>query len=381
MHELDKRSRMAKYLPIVGMIWLVALVCFVWGAAMVRYQIFPYRTLKPILKEIVAFWRGHPLDKRPSGQRLWAGLTVDPFAFAMTPSAFPMELQLRPVDTSFYQGPNVQFLDNAQYYSDGSLKEYFLIYGSFGFEDTNWGAILVSYEGQVLRTWSIKPDEEEYEYPGPHIGLALSKTGDLATNKNGVLTSYSWCGKKNWEAEWKKQPERHDFDSVLGYDYHHDITYHEGRFYSFLGPEIVSVDEKTGNIIERIHAVDLIRWARDQDLTIFDARFKKDYTPNELNKENLANLTIWDPFHLNKVDVLSHDLASSFDIFEKGDMLVSMRELNLVFILRPKTSKILWYRYGLTSRQHDATFQRGYISIFEITIHLRIREAAHGSLH
>jgi len=30
---------MKKYLPILGMIWLTALACFIWGAAMVYYDI------------------------------------------------------------------------------------------------------------------------------------------------------------------------------------------------------------------------------------------------------------------------------------------------------------------------------------------------------
>jgi len=30
-----------KYLPILGIIWLTALASFIWGAAMVYYDIFP----------------------------------------------------------------------------------------------------------------------------------------------------------------------------------------------------------------------------------------------------------------------------------------------------------------------------------------------------
>jgi len=76
-------------------------------------------------------------------------------------------------------------------------------------------------------------------------------------------------------------------------------------------------------------------------------------------------MMVGDPFHPNKVDVLPQDLADSFDGFEAGDLLISLRNLNLIFVFRPKTSEILWYRYGLTSFQHDATFQRGYIAVFD----------------
>ncbi len=357
---------MKKYLPVFGIIWLTALACFAWGAAMVYYDVFPSRLLKPPFKQIIAFWKGHPADERSLAQRLRAELTADPLAFTLKPSPFPIELRFRPVDTSSYRGPAIQFPENARYYSDTDRteKEYFLIYGGFAFEDAIWGAILISTEGQVLRGWAIKPQK-----PGPtdgQIGLALSATGDLATNATGVLTSYSWCGGKNWEAEWEEKPVQYRV-VFPQYGYHHDITYHQGRFYTFLGPEIVSVDENTGDILERIHAADLIRWARDQDLAIFDARFKMwiEMGFKGLTKDNLVDMTVTDPFHLNKVDVLSRELADSFDDFEEGDLLVSVRSLNLIFVLRPKTSEILWYRYGLTSLQHDATFQRGYVAVFD----------------
>lgn len=126
---------------------------------MVDYDIFPARLLKPPLKQIIAFWKGHLADKRSPVQRLWDGLVFNPFTFAANPSPFPMQLQFRPVDTSSYRGPNVRFLDQARYYSDTSREEYFLIYGSFVFENTHWGAILISTEGRILRGWSIKPQE------------------------------------------------------------------------------------------------------------------------------------------------------------------------------------------------------------------------------
>lgn len=94
---------MKKYLPILGMIWLTALACFTWGAAMVHYDIFPARLLKPPIKQIIAFWKGHPADKRSPVQRLWDELMFNPFTFAANPSPFPMQLRFRPVDTSSWE--------------------------------------------------------------------------------------------------------------------------------------------------------------------------------------------------------------------------------------------------------------------------------------
>jgi len=67
----------------------------------VDYDIFPARLLKPSLKQIIAFWKGHLADKRSPVQRLWDGLMFNPFTFAANPPPFPMQLQFRSVDTSF----------------------------------------------------------------------------------------------------------------------------------------------------------------------------------------------------------------------------------------------------------------------------------------
>ena len=275
----------------------------------------------------------------------------------MNPSPFPLKVPLSPVDTSTYRGPNIESLDQARYYSDTSRKDYFLIYGSFAFEDTHWGAILISPAGRIVRGWSIKP--QEYTWLDGDIGLSLSKTGDLVTNTYGVLTSYSWCGEKKWEADLIKLSalDSRAPPSRFHRYYHHDITYNAGKFYTFYGLEIVSIDENTGDVIDRTHLLELIRWAKDQDLAILDVFTSVDAYPSNSTQAELL--------YFNKVDVLSRNLADSFDDFEAGDILISVRNLNLVFVFRPEASEILWYRYGLTSSQHDATFQRGYIAVFD----------------
>lgn len=44
---LTRDESCGEVLPILGMIWLTALACFIWDAAMARYDIFPARLLKP----------------------------------------------------------------------------------------------------------------------------------------------------------------------------------------------------------------------------------------------------------------------------------------------------------------------------------------------
>jgi hypothetical protein len=73
-----------------------------------------------------------------------------------------------------------------------------------------------------------------------------------------------------------------------------------------------------------------------------------------------ANM-IWDGqiLHLNKVAEVKSAVARDFPMFEAGDLALSIRELNLLMIIDPHTSKIKWWRVGPWLRQHDPEFKPG----------------------
>jgi Arylsulfotransferase (ASST) len=70
--------------------------------------------------------------------------------------------------------------------------------------------------------------------------------------------------------------------------------------------------------------------------------------------------------HLNKIDVLSRRLAPRFPMFSTGDVLISLRNLNLLVVFSPESLKVKWHRTGPWLRQHDAEFTAdGLISVFD----------------
>jgi len=59
-----------------------------------------------------------------------------------------------------------------------------------------------------------------------------------------------------------------------------------------------------------------------------------------------------DPFHTNKASPLPQELAAAFPMFEAGDLLVSIRHLNAVFVIDPETRAVKRAYAGPFVRQH-----------------------------
>lgn len=69
--------------------------------------------------------------------------------------------------------------------------------------------------------------------------------------------------------------------------------------------------------------------------------------------------------HLNKVGELGSDIAGDFPAFAAGDLLLSIRELNMLLVVDPATKRIKWWKVGPWVRQHDPDFEAGgRISVF-----------------
>ncbi|ADM09164.1 hypothetical protein PB2503_05452 [Parvularcula bermudensis HTCC2503] len=345
----------------VGLCGLSALVLgALWGIGASRWGWFP----GPAVGELRAVIVGVSTDDRDLMLRMNT-LTFAPFRYpGEAESTFLPLADLSPMRLAPDAAGDVPRIDgNLTYRAPGSTDHY-LVYGSFWFAEqkANWGTILIDDQGQLARGWAFEPDS--YDFHGGHIGLALAPDGTVATNAHGVLMAKSWCGAPLWQADRPRPtdgpPRPHD--AVDGHDWHHDISVGGGRFWTFRGTTIMGVDISTGAIIDEIPVTDVMAWGRRQGLHLLDSR-RRDV--EAITQTNLAERFIFDPFHFNKVDYLEEDEAAAHPDFEVGDLLISARELNLVFVIRPAEERIVWWRYGLTMRQHDPTFTDQGIEVFD----------------
>jgi hypothetical protein len=63
-----------------------------------------------------------------------------------------------------------------------------------------------------------------------------------------------------------------------------------------------------------------------------------------------------DLIHTNSIRILTPEMAPRFPLFRPGQLLISMRSLDLIAVLDPHTHSVVWAALGPWHRQHDAEF-------------------------
>jgi len=73
-----------------------------------------------------------------------------------------------------------------------------------------------------------------------------------------------------------------------------------------------------------------------------------------------------DLFHTNSVKVLSPALAGKFPLFQAGQILISLRSLNIIAVLDVSKRAVVWAALGPWRIQHDAEFlDNGHLLLFD----------------
>lgn len=226
-------------------------------------------------------------------------------------------------------------------------------------------AVLLSPELEIVHYWPLVEDAEigaSYAAPlrkAPH-GLAVLKDGSVIYNFDGgnSLHKKDICGHTVWASPG---------------DYHHSVTPDDGETTVWTHRDtetgdrvdrmhMVQVATADGKILKDISVPDII--ATNPDIDILELR--RLHTPDKYgNSGEKIGKWMSDPIHLNDVDPLPRRFADRYPMFSPGDLLVSARELNLLFVMDPDSLAIKWWLVGGTIRQHDGDWNAdGRISAF-----------------
>ena len=233
------------------------------------------------------------------------------------------------------------------------------IYGSFDHQQGINGALLLSPEGELLWEWVVhergiswrQAATEERKFPH---GVLVSADGSLIFSfDNGVsLQKFDRCSRKIWATKSRVD---------------HSLNYSpDGRIWGVVSPDkLATFDAETG---KRLKAVSMKKWVgKNAHIDPLGLR-QIDYN----NKSRWSNRGggYWHP---NDAEPLPEAYAKAFPQFKPGDLLVSFRSINLVFVISPKTQKIKWWRIGAWRRQHDPDWNPdGTITVFNNNMHKKV---------
>lgn len=206
--------------------------------------------------------------------------------------------------------------------------------------------------GEEVHHWPIEYSLFDTEKKPQNVmlhGLEVFEDGSLAVTFDAgqAIARVDPCGQPMW--------------SKVG-RYHHTLNRDgRGNIVSWRDDTIVWIDEETG---EELRALDLrkeiVDAADGEQKAILDIRTR---TPERADQE-LKYLE--DPFHPNDAEPLLPEMAEAFPMFEVGDVLVSLRELNMIAVIDPDNAELKWWRHGPWFKQHDPDFQPdGTITVYD----------------
>jgi len=230
------------------------------------------------------------------------------------------------------------------------------------FSNQETKAFLIDKDGNKVHEWGLpftkvwqNPTHARIFAPDKLIywrHVVLFPNGDLIAVYEGPFQMPYGVGiakiNRNSELIWKSEVNGHhdlDIDEegniyILKHDY---VINAESRI-PFIrdGIAVISPDGKT------LKEVDLYR-------ILFESGFG-----------HMIDKGHEDPMHANNIELLDASIAGNFPMFEKGDLLISLRHPNAVLVLDGKSFKPKWDMQGVSIWQHDPDFlESGRIRIFD----------------
>lgn len=231
------------------------------------------------------------------------------------------------------------------------------------------GLKLLGNDGDVLHEWIVDPDSifsdldpgEARHDPGRQFvhGVRLFDDGDVLVNVEYVgAARLDACGRVVWK---------------LTEGNHHSVAPAEGGGSWTAGisqrAKLSSPDHPDGfpGIDEPVDQDLLLHISGNgrvlQRLNVLDILYS-----NGLERYlfKYGQLGSKDVTHLNDVEPLHSSKADEYPQFEAGDLLVSLKHLDLVLVVDPDTRVVKWHESDPFHRQHDPDFiGDGWIGVFD----------------
>ena len=337
---------MDRSIPLWGfllcfLIWILFTVSFGWavkstlsgsdrsgilGKAAVEIASFP-TIVKTVLLEVTSYSSGSYKDKQIRVKREG---NADYTGFKPVPTASGIDVQgllMRADPTAMAEG-------------------WRLLVGAFTVNgEIENAALLMSPDLEIVRKWILNEIPVGELEPRPKHrkfvhGLEILDDGSLIFTFDGSISlqRIDACGERQWATGGK-------FSHAVNLD---DTGETVWTFSSL--DTIAQVAVADGAILRQISMDEVI--SKNPMIDILEIRRQHS---NDLGENSRDTVGSWmaEKFHFNDVDPLPAAIADRFDGFDAGDLLISARSLNLLFIIDSDTLEVKWWRVGVVQRQHD----------------------------
>lgn len=246
-----------------------------------------------------------------------------------------------------------------------------------GFFDDYPGLRLIRRDGTVVASWPAafsKLMPERLSKPGvPQTDWNIDLHGAHIDPDGSVVFNFEYqgtvkldrCGRRLWSLE--------------AYS-HHTVSPAAGGGYWIGGRRIVNApDDPAFHPMTnpkrdhgRIEDDEILRVSADGEVlsrkSVFALMMENGLEPlltangMTLGRDAMADNEV---LHLNKIDELTPAMAPAFPQFAAGDLVLSVRDFNLVMVVRPSDWSVRWHSVGPWLRQHSAHFLAdGRIAVF-----------------
>ncbi|MEM1411548.1 MAG: arylsulfotransferase family protein [Pseudomonadota bacterium] len=342
-----------QWLRGLAIVWLVFLGAYGLGYMTHRAELWPFASLEATSEFIF----GDGVEQTTLSERVLNDFGVRPSRHIVeTQRVYEIPENYGTLDglpLAERRSPPLMFLSPE---APGGFR---LIYGTFDFEDGLHGALLLDADGKVQQRWVVRQDDAEWaERPDTNVyphGIEILRDGSIIVAWDGgtSISRYGYCG----DLQWRTKGHFHHSVTLDGEDAVWAWGNPEGKFTQ--AEYMVKVSVEDGSVLASIN-LDHV-WPAN---TAID--------PFAIKQEDRADGSFWnfDRFHVNDVDPLPARFADAYPQFETGDLLISLRSINLVAVVDPDTMDVKWWRQGLVRRQHDPDWnERGTITIFDNNMH------------
>ncbi len=305
-----------KIIFLSALLYLVALVFFIWGVAAVKHNIFPWQHLSPIYNEVTAYFNFTDSAQKSTKDKII--LAPQEYRNRYRYAGFKLR------DKTFHDSGYLLISRFSKKHGQ-TIIELFSIAKRENLH--TWVPPLAEIFQQTSDFAEAPNTKREYQAQHP---LLLKDGGLVFTSGEGPMVRINACGEIVW---------------IINRHFHHSIELdHLGRIVS-----PIVIKKKNPNVILPMRddgfAIISITGNILKEYSIADILLKNGYRGLIYGVGNFES----DRIHLND----AQPITKGFSGASIGDVALSSRHLSSVFLFQPKSGKIKWLKTGPWLNQHD----------------------------